>query len=74
MEPRHGKVINGAIVLEEDVGLVEGAAVTVWIGDPSEPVDATAEELALIRRGEQAVARGEVLDARTFLEGLRKQG
>ena len=74
MEPRVGKVINGVIVLEDDGGLVEGADVTVWIGDPRDPVDASEEELALIRRGQQAAARGEVVDARAFLDELRRRG
>lgn len=74
MEPRLGKVVNGTIVLEEGDGLVEGAAVTVWIGDPNEPVEATEEELELVRQGQEAVARGDVLDARAFLEELRRGG
>ena len=74
MEPRIGKVINGAIVLQDGGGLVEGAAVTVWIGDPSEPVDATDEELELVRQGRAAAARGEVVDARAFLDELRRRG
>ncbi|MCA9650321.1 MAG: hypothetical protein KC501_10455 [Myxococcales bacterium] len=33
MEPRAGRVVNDAIVLEDSDDLTEGAAVTVWIGD-----------------------------------------
>jgi hypothetical protein len=73
MEPRGGKVINGAIVLEEADDLEEGASVTVWVGDPSEPVEVSAEELDLIREGQAVAARGELLDARAFLEELRNE-
>ena len=73
MEPRTGKVVNGAIVLEDDGAgdLVEGASVVVWIGDPQEPVVASDEDLALIDRGRQSAARGNFLDARAFLRELR---
>jgi hypothetical protein len=73
MEPRGGKVINGAIVLEEADDLEEGASVTVWVGDPSEPVKVSDEELDLIREGQAAAVRGELLDARAFLEELRNE-
>ena len=74
MEPRAGKVVNGAIVLDDTDGLVEGDSVTVWIGDPNEPVDATEQELELVREGQNAVDRGDVLDARAFLDELRRRG
>jgi hypothetical protein len=73
MEPRLGRVINGTIVLAEPDGLPEGSAVTVWIGDPHEPVEVTDEELRLIREGQKARSRGELLDARAFLEELRRE-
>lgn len=74
MEPRAGTVVNGAIVLDDADGLVEGAAVTVWIGEPSDPVTVSETELELIEQGEQAAARGELLDARAFLAELRREG
>jgi hypothetical protein len=37
MELRTGRVVQGAIVLDEDDELEEGAAVAVWIGDRSSP-------------------------------------
>ncbi len=74
MEPRIGKVVNGAIVLEDGDDLEEGAAVTVWVGESDRPVRATPEELELIAQGRAAVARGEVLDARNFLAELPREG
>ena len=38
MEPRVGRVVNGAIVLEDGDDPTEGATVTVWIGDSTQPV------------------------------------
>lgn len=66
--------MNGAIVLDDADGLIEGASVTVWIGEPPEPVTVSDAELQLIDEGLQAAARGELLDARTFLAELRREG
>lgn len=74
MEPRVGKVVNGTIVLEDTDGLVEGEDVTVWVGDPDEPVVATEAELELVRKGLAEIDRGDVLDARAFLAELRRRG
>ena len=57
MEPRVGRVENGAIVLDDPSDLIEGASVTVWIGDPRRPVRASREELELVARGQAAAAR-----------------
>ncbi|HLT37237.1 MAG TPA: hypothetical protein VK034_13180 [Enhygromyxa sp.] len=73
MELRTGRVIKGAIVLDEDDDLEEGAAVAVWIGDPQRPVRATDEELELVRRGIAEAERGELVDARAFLRELQRQ-
>jgi hypothetical protein len=72
VEPRVGKVVNGAIVLDDGEDLVEGAAVTVWIGDHDEPVNASEDELRMVREGQRAVERGDTLDARAFLDQLRR--
>lgn len=34
IEPRAGTIVNGCVVLEDTEGLVEGARVTVLIGEP----------------------------------------
>ncbi|MEM7155737.1 MAG: hypothetical protein AAF799_23000 [Myxococcota bacterium] len=74
MEPRVGKVVNGAIVLEDTEDLTEGAAVTVWIDSPSDSVTVSREELEVIDRGVAEADRGELLDARAFLQQLRSGG
>jgi len=74
MEPRVGRIVNGAIVLEDGDDLTEGAAVTVWIGDSTKPVVVSGEELELIDRGLEEAERGELLDARSFLRQLRNGG
>ena len=73
MELRTGRVIKGAIVLDEDDELEEGAAVAVWIGDPQQPVHATEEELQLVRKGVAEAERGELVNARAFLRELQRQ-
>ncbi len=74
MEPRAGRIENGAIVLDDDSGLVEGAPVTVLIGESLLPVRASREELELVSRGRAAAAAGELIDARDFLRALRGRG
>jgi len=74
MEFRTGKVVDGRIVLEDDEALEEGAPVHVVVGDPDEVVTVTDDELELIRHGQAAAARGDLLDAREFLAALRAQG
>lgn len=74
MHIRTGTVVEGTIVLDDKDPLEEGTLVTVWIGDPNEPVQATAQELQLIEDGKAAAARGELLDARRFLHELRREG
>lgn len=73
MELRTGRVIKGAIILDEDDDLEEGAAVAVWIGDPNKPVRTTDEELEMVRKGQAQAARGELIDARAFLRELRRR-
>jgi hypothetical protein len=73
MELRTGRVVNGAIVLDDGDDLVEGAAVVVCIGDPHEPVRATDEELEALRKGQAQAQRGELIDARAFLRELRRE-
>ena len=73
MELRTGRVIEGAIVLDEDDALEEGAAVAVWIGDPQQRVRATDAELEIVRKGIAEAERGELVDARTFLRELQRQ-
>lgn len=74
MEPRSGHVRNGQIVLDDDSDLEEGASVTVWVGDPTEPVTVSNEELRLIRAGQAEAAAGKLVDARAFLRALREEG
>lgn len=69
-----GRVVNGAIVLEDGDDLTEGAEVTVWVGDSTKPVVVSDEELELIDRGLEEAARGELVDARSFLQQLRSRG
>jgi hypothetical protein len=73
MELRTGRVVKGAIVLDEDDELEEGAAVAVWIGDPQQSVRATDEELELVRKGVAEAERGELVNARAFLRELQRQ-
>jgi hypothetical protein len=56
-----GKIVGGAIRLDDDDGLEEGM-----------PVRVSEEELELIRAGQAAAKRGELLDARAFLRELRR--
>jgi predicted transcriptional regulator len=75
MEPRSGVISNGAVLLDDADDLVEGARVTIWIDEPSEePVTLDEEELAAVDRGLREVAAGQVLDAREFVEELRRRG
>jgi hypothetical protein len=64
MALRTGKIVSGAICLDDDRELEEGMPVAIWIGDPNAPVRVTDEELELIRAGQAAAKRGELLDAR----------
>jgi hypothetical protein len=73
MELRTGRVINGAIILDGEDELEEGALVVVAIGDPRRPVRATEEELELIRAGIAEAERGELVDARAFVRELRRR-
>lgn len=73
MELRTGRVVEGAIVLDEDDELEEGAAVAVWIGDPKRSVRATDEELELVRKGVAEAERGELVNARAFLRELQRR-
>lgn len=73
MELRTGRVVEGAIVLDEDDDLEEGAAVAIWIGDPQQPVRVTDEELEMVRKSQAQAERGELIDARAFLRELRRQ-
>ncbi len=70
---RSGKVVNGTIILEDRSDLEEGAHVSVWVGDSNEPVAVSDEELALIREGQAAAVRAELVDARKFLQELRRE-
>jgi hypothetical protein len=70
---RTGRVIEGAIVLDEDDELEEGAAVAVWIGDPQRRVRATDEQLELVDEGIAEAERGELVDARAFLRELQRR-
>ncbi len=72
---RTGKVVHGAIVLDdhEELELEEGTFVAVWLGRPDTPVPATDEELEVVRQGVAAAERGELLDARSFLRELRRK-
>ena len=72
MEPRSGHVRDGRIVLDDDTDLDEGAPVTVWVGDPAEPVEVSDEELRLIRAGQAEAAAGKMVDASAFLRALRE--
>ncbi|MFV8751245.1 hypothetical protein ACNOYE_11940 [Nannocystaceae bacterium ST9] len=67
-----GKIVSGAIRLDDDRELEEGMSVVVWVGDPNMPVRVTDEELELIRAGQAAAKRGELIDARAFLRELRR--
>jgi hypothetical protein len=73
MALRTGKIVSGAIRLDDDRELEEGMPVAIWIGDPNAPVVVTDDELELIRAGQAAAKRGELLDARAFLRELRRQ-
>lgn len=66
-----GKIIQGAIVLDDAEELEEGASVTVWVEHSNEPVRLSEAELRLVHRGRSEAARGEGVDARRALERLR---
>ncbi len=76
VDPRTGTVVNGRIVLDDGDGLVEGARVTVLLDDDvtDAPVTVDAAELEAIDEGHADAARGDLLDARTFLAELRRDG
>jgi hypothetical protein len=42
----------------------------VFDENPDVPIELTDEELALVREGQAAAARGELIDARAFLASL----
>ncbi len=72
MELRVGKIVNGQIVLDDPEGLPEGTHVSVWVGEPEQAVDVTAEEHAVIDQGLAAADAGELINARAFLRELRR--
>jgi hypothetical protein len=65
--------LAGAVVLDDTDDLEEGAPVRAWVGDPESPVEVSEEELSLVRKGQAAAERGELLDARGFLRELRRE-
>ncbi len=67
-------MVNGQIVLDDNADLEEGSHVTVWVGDASEPVHVSDEELGLIRDGQADAEAGKLVDARAFLRALREVG
>lgn len=73
MGPRTGRVVDGAIVLDDPAGLVEGAAITVWIAEADGSFVETDEELAEIDRGLAQLDDAELVDARSFLAELRRE-
>ena len=66
-----GKIIQGAIVLDDGERLEEGASVTVWVEHSDEPVRLSEAELRLVRQGQAEAARGEGVDARRALDQIR---
>ncbi len=74
MELRAGKIVNDQVVLDDELDLEEGSRVRVWVGDPEQPVTVADEELELIREGQAAAERGDLIDARAFLRELRRTG
>lgn len=66
-----GKIIHGAIVLDDAEPLEEGDTVTVWVERSDKPVRVTDEELRLVRQGQAEAARGEGVDARDALRHMR---
>ena len=66
-----GKIIQGAIVLDDAEPLEEDDAVTVWVERSDEPLRVTDEELCLVRQGQAEATRGEGLDARDALRRMR---
>jgi hypothetical protein len=73
MELHTGRIIQGAIILDQDDALEEGAAVVVCIGHVDRPVRVSDEELDLVREGKAQAARGELIDAHAFLRELQRQ-
>ncbi len=72
MELRVGKIVNGQVILDDPEGLQDGTQVAVWVGEPTEAVEVSAEELELIRQGQAAANAGDLIDARAFLRELRR--
>ena len=73
MELRTGKIVDGAVVLDDTSELEEGARVSVWVGEPDQPIRVGEEELKLIREGQRAASRGQQIEARAFLAELRAE-
>jgi hypothetical protein len=73
MELHTGRIIQGAIVLDQCDALEEGAAVVVCIGSVDQPVRVSDEELDVVRHGKAEAVRGELIDARAFLRELQRQ-
>jgi len=72
VDMRTGRVVEGAIVLDDAQDLEEGASVTVWVEHSHDPVRLSAVELDLVRQGQAEAERGEGVDARGALERLRR--
>jgi len=67
---RTGRVVEGAIVLDDAQDLEEGALVTVWVEHSHDPVRLSAVELDLVRQGQAEAERSEGVDARGALDRL----
>jgi hypothetical protein len=67
----HGKVVNGAITVDEDVALEEGEEALVLLRD-DEPHEMTPEQEAELEAALDEADRGEGIPAEQVLRELRE--
>jgi hypothetical protein len=67
-----GRVVNGKVVVDDDMPLPEGALVGVVIGDlDDDAAELTPEQEELIAQSLEEIKRGEVISGEDFLAKLR---
>lgn len=72
MEPKRGRIENGAVVLTEPTDAPDGTEVMVLI-DTRESVAVSDDELELIDAGLREAEAPARIDARSFLRALRSR-
>jgi hypothetical protein len=67
-----GRVVDGKVVVDDDMPLPEGAIVGIVIRDHEERFELTLEEEERIARSVAEIERGEVVSGDDFLAKLRR--